>query len=167
MGAGPSQVWRSILEGRDVLAQGLIKRIGSGTHTNIWQDNWLPRDYKLRSICARSANPPNLVSDLIDPTTRSWNKHVIMEHFIAPDVEVIMNIPLSTRIQEDFWAWHYDKRGVFSVRSAYRMISAVKSQREDWLDHRPGTPTLQLIGVHGRSCGKCGSLPKSGCSYGG
>ena len=26
--AGPSQVWRSILQGRDVLAQGLIKRIG-------------------------------------------------------------------------------------------------------------------------------------------
>lgn len=98
-----------------MLAQGLIKRIGSGTQTNIWQDNWLPRDYKLQPICARSANPPSLVSDLIDPTIRSWNKHVIMEHFIAPDVEVIMNIPLSTRIQEDFWAWHYDERGVFSV----------------------------------------------------
>ena len=49
-----------------------------------------------------------------------------------------MNIPLSTRIQEDFWAWHYDKKGVFLGRSAYRMISAVKTQCDDWLDHRPG-----------------------------
>ena len=120
-----------------MLAQGRIKRIGSGSHTYIWNDNWLPRDYKLRPICSRSANPPVLVSKLIDPTTRSWNKQVLTKHFIAPDVEVIQNIPLSTRVQDDFWAWHYDKKGVFSVRSAYRMISAVKAQREDCLDHRP------------------------------
>ena len=98
-----------------MLAERLIKCIGSGTHTNIWHENWLPRDYKLKLICALSANPPVLVSDLIDSTTRSWNKHVLTEHFIAPNVEVILNIPLSTRIQDDFWAWHYDKRGVFLV----------------------------------------------------
>lgn len=48
-----------------------------------------------------------------------------------------MNIPLSSRVQGDFLAWHYDKRGVFSVRSAYRMITGIKSQREDWLENRP------------------------------
>ena len=138
LGAAPSQVWRAILEGRDVLAQGLIKRIGSGLQTSIWGQNWLPRDYKLRPICARSTNPPVLVSELIDPITMVWNKQTLVENFIAPDVEVIQSIPLSTRTQDDFWSWHYDKRGVFSVRSAYRMIAAVKAQREDWLDHRPG-----------------------------
>ena len=51
LGAHPSQVWCSILEGRDILALGLIKRIGSGSGTRIWEDNWLPRDYKLRPIC--------------------------------------------------------------------------------------------------------------------
>ena len=90
---------------------GLIRRIGTGASTDVWQDNWIPRDYKLRPICARSLNPPGLVSELINPATRSWNKHALTEHFIAADVEVILNIPLSTRMQDDFWALHYDKRG--------------------------------------------------------
>lgn len=37
--SNPSQVWRSIMEGRDVLSLGVIKRIGSGLDTNIWQEN--------------------------------------------------------------------------------------------------------------------------------
>ena len=34
-----SQGWHSLLEGRDLLALGIIKRIGSGSTTHIWQDN--------------------------------------------------------------------------------------------------------------------------------
>ena len=54
------------------------------------------------------------------------------------DTEVVRQIPLSHSNSKDFWAWHYDKRGVFSVRSVYRMIAAVKTQREDWLERRSG-----------------------------
>ena len=39
VGKNPSQVWCSIVEGRDSLKLGLIKRIGSGNETNIWSDN--------------------------------------------------------------------------------------------------------------------------------
>lgn len=39
LGKYPSQVWRSILEGRDTLKLGIIKRIGTGDDTNIWHDN--------------------------------------------------------------------------------------------------------------------------------
>ena len=35
LGGHPSQVWRAIVEGRDVLIQGLIRRIGNGASTNI------------------------------------------------------------------------------------------------------------------------------------
>ena len=77
LGSAPSQVWRSLLEGSDILSLGLIKRIGTRACVNVWQDNWLPRDYKLRPICARSTNPPMVVSDLINPVTRSWNKQAL------------------------------------------------------------------------------------------
>ena len=30
VGAAPSRVWRAIMEGKDVLKQGLIRRIGTG-----------------------------------------------------------------------------------------------------------------------------------------
>ncbi|XP_073355316.1 uncharacterized protein [Aegilops tauschii subsp. strangulata] len=136
LGRHPSQVWRSLLEGRDILALGLIKRIGSGTDTRVWEENWLPHDYKLKPICPISTNPPQLVSELIDPVSRTWNKQVINDHFLAHDADVILNIPLSSRVQPDFWAWHYDRKGFFSVRSVYRMINGIKFQREDWLEHR-------------------------------
>jgi hypothetical protein len=44
VGSSPSQVWRAIHEGVQVLKQGLIKRIGHGETTDLWADQWLPRD---------------------------------------------------------------------------------------------------------------------------
>lgn len=41
-----SQTWGAILAGREVLGQGLIKRIGDGSLTNIWRDRWLPQHFK-------------------------------------------------------------------------------------------------------------------------
>ena len=36
LGNRPSQIWGGICEGRDVLKQGLIRRIGTGSDTRIW-----------------------------------------------------------------------------------------------------------------------------------
>jgi hypothetical protein len=33
-----------------------------------------------------------------------------------------MSIPLCNGRQPDFWAWHHDKKEIFTVRSAYRML---------------------------------------------
>lgn len=69
--------------------------------------------------------------------TITWSRQVLTEQFIAPDIDIILKIPLSSRLQNGFRVWHYDRRGIFSVRSAYRMSSETKAQREDWLEHRP------------------------------
>ena len=50
-----------------------------------------------------------------------------MEFFTPTDVAVITSIPLSARRQHDFWAWHFEKRGLFSIHSAYRMLAHRKS----------------------------------------
>jgi hypothetical protein len=51
--------------------------------------------------------------------------------FMEPmDAEVIINIHLPSMRQEDCWAWNYDKQGVFSVRSAYRMLVDTR-EKED------------------------------------
>ena len=44
LGPRPSRVWRAIMDGREVLSQGIIRRIGTGETTEIWVSNWLPRD---------------------------------------------------------------------------------------------------------------------------
>ena len=104
----------------------------------MWRTNWLPRDGLMRLICCLSSTPPAVVSELIDSVSLSWDLDKLNFYFIPIDWEVIRSIPLSTRRQVDFWTWHYEKSGVFSVRSAYRMLVSNQEQRTDWIDHNPG-----------------------------
>jgi hypothetical protein len=143
LGSRPSQIWRAILDGRDVLQQGLIRRIGNGENTFIWEHNWLPRDAGMRPIAAKTPNPPRRVSELIDHTSMQWKEDIIHHHFYGMDAQVIKNIPLSYNRQDDFWAWHYERSGLFSVKSAYRMLIHIRNQRQDWLDSRAGVSDIE------------------------
>lgn len=87
LGSHPSQVWRAIFEGTNVLKQGLIRRIGNGQSTHIWNQNWIPRDHMLRALHPRSQNPPVLVSDLMDHSIRSWDRIALREHLQGIDVQ--------------------------------------------------------------------------------
>ena len=116
LGSSPSRIWRSILDGREVLERGLIRRIGTGESTHIWQMNWIPRENSLRPFRRDLTDPPQMVSELIDHTTASWDVQKLHAVFCPSDVEAILNIPLCTLRQGDFWAWHHEKRGIFSVR---------------------------------------------------
>jgi hypothetical protein len=49
----PSHTWRAILAGRKVLELGLIKRIGDGTSTNIWNDKWIPTGVGHKPVCKK------------------------------------------------------------------------------------------------------------------
>jgi hypothetical protein len=143
LGSSPSRIWRSIMDGREVLKQGLIKRIGTGEETLIWDTNWLPRDGLLRPLsCMLDSTvhePPTLVSELIDDMSMTWDQELLGTVFLPMDAELIANIPLSTRRQSDFWAWHYERNGLFSVRSAYRMLINTSEQRSAWLEDRSGS----------------------------
>lgn len=83
--------------------------------------NWLPRDRLLKPVCSIKDNLPVWVSELIDQSTRT-----LQEFFTPMDWEIIESIPLCTMLLGDFWAWHYEKSGVFMVRSAYPMMVQTK-----------------------------------------
>jgi hypothetical protein len=51
VGLRPSLIWSWLCEGRDMLKIGLIRRIGDGASTKIWDDNWIPRDQCMRPYC--------------------------------------------------------------------------------------------------------------------
>jgi hypothetical protein len=44
------QIWRALIERRDVMIQGLIRRIGSDTNTHASNQGWIPRDCMLRPL---------------------------------------------------------------------------------------------------------------------
>jgi hypothetical protein len=106
VGPHPSQIWRSMIEGRDVLKIGLIRKIGNGQETDAWTQGWLPRDERLRPMAPRKEDTPNLVSDYIDHTSASRRTDKVDEFFWPMGAEVIKGIPLCTRNQQDFWACH-------------------------------------------------------------
>jgi len=51
--------------------------------------------------------------------THSWEEEVLRRFFHHFDVEEILKIRLHRREVEDVIAWHYERTGLFSVRSAY------------------------------------------------
>lgn len=104
LGSHPSQVWRAISEGKDVLKQGLIRRIGNGQSTRIWEDNWIPRDEMMRPYGHLQPNPPVYVSELIYQTSASWDKHRVQATFLPMDATCILGIPLCTKNIDDFWS---------------------------------------------------------------
>jgi hypothetical protein len=67
----------------------------------------------------RGLNVATKVSELIDPTTRTWDEGKLMSIFFSVDVGRILKIPLAVRMMGDFVSWNYMRNGIFSVRSAY------------------------------------------------
>jgi hypothetical protein len=82
LGPSSSRVWRAIVDGKEVLEQGLTRRIGTGEDTNVWHMNWLPRDGLMCHVSCISNTPPTHVSELIDPLLFVWDLQVLKTHFM-------------------------------------------------------------------------------------
>ena len=122
LGSEPSKIWRLILDGREVLQLSLIRRIGTCSATSVWNMDRLPTDGMRRPVPSARPHSPQLVSELIDSTSAAWDRIKLQECFTQANIDVILNNPMCHWSQPDFWAWHHDKMGVFTVRSAYRML---------------------------------------------
>jgi hypothetical protein len=108
----------------------MIWRINTGTKVKIWRDNWIPRG-NLKPIGKGSRNRWKWVSDLIEPATKMWNEELIRKICYPPDVEHILQIKLPSFSGEDYLAWHYEKSGMFTVRSAYKLAMDLKSRNNE------------------------------------
>lgn len=124
---GISYTRRSILQGLQLLKQGLIWRIGDGVNTNIWVDPWIPRDSTRKPITPRGSLLLTRVSELIDPITGTWDEQLVMDTFWPEDANVILTIPNDFDMS-DWPAWHYDPMGRFSVKSAYKLAVQIRDQ---------------------------------------
>ena len=89
-------------------------------------------------------NPPELVSELLLPATGSWNDDLVRSVFLPTDAEAILRILVCTSNVDDFWAWHPEKKGRFSVSSTYKFMIKTKITRENWLEGRGGSSRNDL-----------------------
>jgi hypothetical protein len=68
------------------------------------------------------------VSELIDPSTKTWREDLVRKVFYPPDADTVLQIKLPAFHGEDHLAWHYEKTGLFTVKSAYRLALDVRDK---------------------------------------
>lgn len=74
------------------------------------------------------------VSDLLDPSGRTWNEELLGCLFTAEVQTQIRKITPAGRRSEDSYAWDFTKTGHYTVKSGYwvlvNIIEAEKEQKE-------------------------------------
>jgi hypothetical protein len=122
-----SPVWRGIEYGLELLKAGLIWRVGDGRKINIQRDNWIPRKEGLKPANFIRRSRLRWVNQLMLADGSGWNSDLVNQLFYPFDAEEICNIKLPRAGGRDVLAWHYEKSGVFSVRSAYRLAVSIQN----------------------------------------
>ena len=120
LGCNPSYAWRSIYSSLAVIKRGTRWWVGNGKMIHIWEDRWLPTP-TTHKICSPQLDIEDfpMVSSLIDEDLRCWKVEKVWRFFLPFEAETILNIPLSYSLPEDSVMWMGNKRGVFTVKSAY------------------------------------------------
>lgn len=75
-----------------MLTQGLIRRVGNGATTSIWEHKWLPNHFQGKPITPRTDQIVQHVNELITPSGH-WNVDLIEEIFLPIDADSILRIP--------------------------------------------------------------------------
>lgn len=118
-GKKASFIWKSILQGRDLLKKGLRFCIGDGSLISAWLDPWLPLHNPRPPHKTVDAPPQLLVKDLLNSTQTDWDLLKVTTWIAPEDVDTVLSIKLSSSAKEDFLGWHYTKDGMYTVKSAY------------------------------------------------
>jgi hypothetical protein len=126
---GMSYTWRSILRGIELLKQGVVWRVGTGELINVWSDPWVPRGTTRRPVNLQGHALVEKVVDLINPITEQWDAELVLDLFGEEDAKHILEIPLRSGI-EDQLAWHYDLKGMFSVKTAYHLGVSIRDTQQ-------------------------------------
>jgi hypothetical protein len=125
-----SSTWHAIEYGLQLLKQSVIWRVGNGANIRAWRDPWIPRDESLRPKSEQGRCRYRWVADFLLPNG-SWNEERLQQYFIPEDVAAITKIQTSRRNENDFIAWYPEKRGIFTVKSAYRLALNRSMQTQD------------------------------------
>ncbi|CAH9090789.1 unnamed protein product [Cuscuta europaea] len=123
VGINSSFIWSSIVQVGDVMTKGLRRRIGNGHRVSVWREKWLPGDGDDKIITPPPAGIADMnVAALMTEDDRTWNFDRINNLFSVEERNVILLIPVSRKKTSDGFLWQGDPRGIYTVKSGYRMI---------------------------------------------
>ena len=70
------------------------------------------------------------MNDLWIPGVREWDIELLKDLFSEQDAWAIAGIPLSNTTREDVLIWHFERRGMYTVRSGYHVARSMARQVE-------------------------------------
>ncbi|WVZ78125.1 hypothetical protein U9M48_025887, partial [Paspalum notatum var. saurae] len=126
-----SSSWCSILRGVQALKDGLIWRVGDGTNIQIWSDPWIPNVITRHPCTPRGRTILSRVSELIDPTTRSWDKELVNDVFWEEDAKNTLAIPIMPHM-EDTIACHSSQHTMKNENIFFKRVNQVLHQ--NWME---------------------------------
>lgn len=100
MGSNPSYIWRSIIQGRQVILKGYRWRIGNGENISVFRGNWIPRPSTFKPVSTPNLPSEATVAMLIDNENK-WKADLIQKMFLKEDAETILSIPLPRKKRYD------------------------------------------------------------------
>jgi hypothetical protein len=83
--------------------------------------SWIPREISLNVVTKCKRPRVRWVSKLFDNKHREWNHRLVRNIFLPVDADAILKIRIPTIEISDQFAWHFEKSGLFSVKSAYKL----------------------------------------------
>lgn len=87
-----------------------------------------------------------MVARFIDQNTSSPKEDIVNRYFYPHDAHEILKIKLPARNTEDVIAGHYEKTGLFTVRSAYKVdLDLIVADEVEW----PRVRELTGLGLRG------------------
>lgn len=101
------------------ISYGLVWSIGNGTSIRV-RDNWIPHPHSYKHMTSQGRCHIRFVSELLNENG-SWNLELLKSYFMQCDVDEILKIKASLRLEEDALAWGPGKFRIFSVKSAYEL----------------------------------------------
>lgn len=105
----------------------MVWRVGDGLSIKIRGDKWLPCPHSRCVVSPASIlSSDSMVSALIDEDSHTWDSDLIQCEFLAHEAKIIMGIPLSILNSPDMQVWSPSSLGVYTTRSAYRLLSLSK-----------------------------------------
>ena len=101
------------------------------SNINMWRDNWLRRPSGLKVTPKKNRTMIKWVSGLILSGPRRWDENLVRHLFYPHDAEEILSLCLKSLGDGDFFTWHFDKNGLFLLKSVYKLVLNLKDRKED------------------------------------
>lgn len=145
---GCSYTWRSLMHGRELLAHGLIWRVGDGTKINLQHDHWIPRTGSMVPLGAVFVHGIIKVAHLLNNQGTGWDQTKIQQALTDDDVTDVQQIVVGGPGKEDFRACGIIQRMGVSLYGRHTTSVFRQGRRAR---HWPQAPILWLtteVGLH-------------------